>query len=262
MKLVTLESVFEIFYGHKLNFNAMKVAENGVNFVTRARRNMGVIGRVERLQTVTPFDAGLISVTLGGFYVLSCFVQPMKFYTAQNVKVLKARTDLSFEQKVAYCLFIGRNRFRYSSHGREANRSVDHILVPSPDSLPKWRSASEIAIHSASRHDLTHPPYSDYELHNVPLENLFSVTNGLTSTTLKRHKVKDKAFSLPMIRPSKTQVSSSVEFVDRAHVNSRHIYPADTLYVSTNGQGSHTYAYVSAQEFVPNSDVSVLLTGR
>jgi hypothetical protein len=36
-----------------------------------------------------------------------------------------------------------------------------------------------------------------------------------------------------------------------------HINP--TLFVSTNGEGSHTYSYVSTERFVPNSDVSVLL---
>jgi hypothetical protein len=36
------------------------------------------------------------------------------------------------------------------------------------------------------------------------------------------------------------------------------IFPKNSLYVSTNGQGSHTYAYVSTFEFVPNTDVVVL----
>ena len=40
------------------------------------------------------------------------------------------------------------------------------------------------------------------------------------------------------------------------------VFPKETLYVSTNGQGSHTYSYVSTTEFVPNSDVSVLIPKR
>ena len=45
-------------------------------------------------------------------------------------------------------------------------------------------------------------------------------------------------------------------------IDNKYIFPAETLYVSTNGQGSHTYAYVSTFNFVPNSDVSVLLPKR
>lgn len=40
------------------------------------------------------------------------------------------------------------------------------------------------------------------------------------------------------------------------------VYHKNTLYVSTNGQGSHTFSYVSVGDFVPNSDVTVLLPKR
>ena len=40
------------------------------------------------------------------------------------------------------------------------------------------------------------------------------------------------------------------------------IFATETLYVSTNGQGSHTFSYVSTTEFVPNSDVTVLIPNR
>ena len=40
------------------------------------------------------------------------------------------------------------------------------------------------------------------------------------------------------------------------------IYPAGTLYVSTDGQGSHTYSYVSVCDFVPNSNITVLIPKR
>ena len=40
------------------------------------------------------------------------------------------------------------------------------------------------------------------------------------------------------------------------------MFPAGTLYISTDGQGSHTFSYVSTFEFVPNSNVSVLIPKR
>ena len=36
-------------------------------------------------------------------------------------------------------------------------------------------------------------------------------------------------------------------------------FQAETLYVSTDGAGSHTYSYVLLKSFVPNSNVIVLL---
>ncbi len=61
------------------------------------------------------------------------------------------------------------------------------------------------------------------------------------------------------IRPSQTYDGSIDGYVDRDTVKTKSIYPEDTIYVSTDGQGSHTHSYVSAFEFVPNSNVSVLL---
>ena len=42
-------------------------------------------------------------------------------------------------------------------------------------------------------------------------------------------------------------------------VEDKYIYPDNTIYVSTDGQGSHSYSYVSSFEFIPNSNVSVLI---
>ena len=49
---------------------------------------------------------------------------------------------------------------------------------------------------------------------------------------------------------------------DNARIPDEKLFPAETLYVSTDGQGSHTYSYVSTFEFVPNSNVSVLIPRR
>jgi hypothetical protein len=130
MKLTKLTDIFQVQSGNKLNFNAMKLCADGVNFVSRSRANLGICGKVKRMGDKVPFPPGLITVSLGGTYLLSSFVQPAEFYTAQNIKVLRPIDAMSFEQKIAYCVFVQHNRFRYSSHGREANRSLDNLLVP------------------------------------------------------------------------------------------------------------------------------------
>ena len=46
---------------------------------------------------------------------------------------------------------------------------------------------------------------------------------------------------------------------DEKKIKEIYIFPSNTIYVSTDGQGSHTYSYVSSFEFVPNSNASVLI---
>ena len=64
---------------------------------------------------------------------------------------------------------------------------------------------------------------------------------------------------VPYVRPSYKQTTSFKLYVSKREVDAKYIFPPETLYVSTNGQGSHTYSYVSTFEFVPNSDVAVLI---
>lgn len=138
MRLVPLNRLFDIEYGNKLDYIKMVKIENGkegINFISRASKNFGIVGKVKRDDMIEPYDAGLITVTLGGSYLLASFIQPDKFYTAQNIKVLKPKNELTFNKKLFYCLCIQQNRFRYSSHGREANVSIDNLLVP--DEMPK-----------------------------------------------------------------------------------------------------------------------------
>ena len=45
---------------------------------------------------------------------------------------------MSLETKLYYCLCIEANRFRYSTYGREANRTLRTLLVPSLESNPAW----------------------------------------------------------------------------------------------------------------------------
>ena len=96
----------------------------------------------------------------------------------------------------------------------------------------------------------------------VPLEALFSVRGGLSSSEVIRRAERANENWIPYIRPSYRQETSIDAYVNKNAVPREKIFPAQTLYVSTDGQGSHTFSYVSAFEFVPNSNVSVLLPLR
>ena len=131
MKLVPLNTLFDIEYGNQFDLYKLDVSESSkINFVSRSSQNLGVVCKVSKYKNVDPYPSGLITVTLGGSYLLSCFVQQRPFYTAQNIKILTPKKHMSFNEKVFYCKCIEYNRFRYTSHGREANITLDTILVP------------------------------------------------------------------------------------------------------------------------------------
>lgn len=138
---IPIERLFEVRYGTKFDLNKMSEAHEcdpeGIAFVSRTRENLGVSAYVRPYENTPPFPSGLITVSLGGSYLLTAFVQERQFYTAQNVAVLTPKASMNFIAKVFYCLCLSKNRFRYSAFGREANRTLAKIKVPAtvPDSF-------------------------------------------------------------------------------------------------------------------------------
>ena len=133
-----LKDIFDITYGNQFDFSKMETStdENDINFISRSSTNNGFISKVKPYKDTPPFKKGLITVTMGGSYLLASFVQPADFYTAQNIKVLTPKYDMTLGEKLFYCAAIQHNRFRYHSHSREANSTFDDILVPEPDEIP------------------------------------------------------------------------------------------------------------------------------
>lgn len=90
------------------------------------------------------------------------------------------------------------------------------------------------------------------------LDQLFTIKNGIASTGLTI-EVSKQSYHLPYLRPASTQERTLSGWVWLRDIENKDIYPSDTLFVSTNGEGSHSYAYVSSFEFVANSDISLLI---
>lgn len=96
----------------------------------------------------------------------------------------------------------------------------------------------------------------------VPLNSVFDVKNGLSSSQVAVEEEPITGNHLRYIRPSQSYDGSLAGYVDKTTVDEKYIYPQNTIYVSTDGQGSHTYSYLSSFEFIPNSNVSVLIPKR
>ena len=154
IELTELHNLFDIRHGSKLDLNKMtqcELGENSIAFIGRSNEDNGIVAFVEELNNLEPFESGLITVALGGS-ALSSFVQPLKFYTAQNIDVLKPKFEMTLYEKLYYFLCIEANRFRYSTFGREANRTLKNLLVPKMKFIPSWvNGATKNAIQELNR---------------------------------------------------------------------------------------------------------------
>ena len=137
--------VDELFYLHQGNgfelYNMSQSLDSNISFVSRTAQTNGVVGKVDQVDGVAPFPAGYITVALGGS-VLSSFVQKDPFYTAFHIMVLEPKRDMTFQEKLFYCMCIQNNAYRYS-YGRQANKTLKDIEVP--DNTPEWVNCTPIA---------------------------------------------------------------------------------------------------------------------
>ncbi len=148
-----VEDLFWVYSGSKLDFGKQVQDENGINFVSRNSNNNGVVGRVVVDDSIKIYQAGDITVPLGGSYLLSCFVQDEDFVTAQNVSVLRPKKSMQDIEKRFYCYALRQNKFKFSAFGREVNKYINDIELP--DSIPTWvYSASAKPMQTTIKHSI------------------------------------------------------------------------------------------------------------
>ena len=264
MKTEKLSKIFNIQYGNSIELVYCEKNSKGINFVSRTKKNNGISDKVSPILGLQPFCAGLLTVAVGGS-VLETFLQSAPFYTGFHVMVLTPHFKMSIEDKLFYCQCIRSNQYKYS-YGRQANSSLENLLVPTYDSIPK--SIKNFSINSYGKtllkQILIHDSNTGIQLGGglERLDKIFDLYNGIPSSELNRFIKKETKNCIPYIRPSYRQETSIDAFVNKYSIQEKYIFPKETLYVSTDGQGSHTFAYVSSFEFIPNSNVSVLMPKR
>lgn len=269
MRTCAVKDLFDVQYGNGLELTYLRKKHDGVNFVARGQKDNGITAVVDKIIGVAPFPAGSISVAVSGS-VMESFLQPRPFYTAYHVMILHPLPgiEMSDAVKLFYCLCLRRNKFRYS-YGRQANETLKDLQIPCLEDIPdyvKSFSAEQFQkslVDSVDLSELEEKAEKTSPINElVPLRELFTVENGIAATGLLRSDEKRSDNWIPFIRPSYRQSTSIDAYVNKFLVPQEKVYPKGTLYVSTNGQGSHTYSYVSVSEFVPNSDVAVLKPKR
>ena len=123
-KYFYLRNICAISMGNKLDWSAMTMENPSVKFVGRSADNNGVAGMVDFIDDVEPYDAGCITVALGGSLGAS-YLQNEQFYTSQNVSVLKFEDGVSDGAKLFIsCLIMNESKHKYFPFGRELNTHI------------------------------------------------------------------------------------------------------------------------------------------
>lgn len=140
-----LNKLYEIKNGNKFDKNKLDLYNPEVNLVSRVSFNNGVDVKVGLIDSIDPFEKGLLTVALGGSYLGSCFVQEEPFYTAQNVAVMK-----SIHQEMTHSvnLFISalvrfESKKKFHAFGRELNT---HLNKDFTIRLPVLRGKDKVPI--------------------------------------------------------------------------------------------------------------------
>ena len=241
-----LKDIFDIEYGNQIDLNKLEIDPNGINFVSRTSKNLGVVCKIAKLENKKLFTKGCITVTLGGEFLLSSFVQQDDFYTAQNIKVLTPKIELTDLEKKFYCYIIKNNRFRYRSHGREANKTLNDILIPSKDEIPPW--VYETTLQEPQVEPILN---NNYELDtskwiNSPISKLFKIEKGGINT-ISKTIVGD----VPLI--SSTESNNGV---NKFIADDKKLFSGNKITIASNGSVGETFYQL--QDFYATGDTNIL----
>lgn len=126
-----LKDLFNCCMGNGIDASATTDYEPIYNYVSRDSKGNGVVGFVDEVKKTDksgnvvsekPFQAGTMTLALGGSFLGSCFVQKEPYYTAQNVAVLTEKEPLTIQTKIFISTLVRNEcKYKYIAFGRELN---------------------------------------------------------------------------------------------------------------------------------------------
>lgn len=148
------DMLFDIDMGTKMDKSKMSSIHPTVNFVGRANTNNGVTMCVDKTSDI-PYKAGYLTLSLGGEYLGSCFIQNKEFYTSQNVVVLIPKWNMSdaIKQYIATIIFK-EARLYYKAFSDELNRHIKKdfsFYLPTLNGQPDWNYMEQYMNNIESR---------------------------------------------------------------------------------------------------------------
>lgn len=274
-KLVSLSSLFVMKNGvastgiERLPF---KKNENWIPYIRPSyRQDSSIDAFVNRnmfLESeVFPKETLYVSTNGQGSHTYS-YVSVCDFVPNSDVTVLIPKREMSLEEKLFYANCITSNRFKYSYGRKPKGQRLAELKLPCMINTD-FATIDFLQVKSKMLEKLDLEALKikvkrgeNKKIGMVPLSSLFELRNGIASSEVTRISYQKDDNWIPYIRPSYRQSTSIDAYVNRNMFGKSDIYPKGTLYVSTDGQGSHTFSYVSVCDFVPNSNVTVLLPKR
>lgn len=248
--MTKVSDLFDVRYGHSLELNRLTITDpdRGIPFISRKGRDNGIAAHVERLADVEPNAAGELTCALSGNGVLSTFIQERPYYTAYHVACLRPLRPFSTAQLLYYCECVSRNRYRYG-WGRQANRTVRDITIPSPEDIPAWVLDTSTDLFAGV--DRPGDPSATPPLHTdrwamFRVSDLFRLAKGkrLTKANMRRGRT-------PFIGAIARDNGLT------AYVSSTPMHPGNTITVNYNGAGV-AEAFYQPEPFWACDDVNVL----
>jgi hypothetical protein len=131
-----VQDLFDVQYGTNLELLRLTKSNVGVNYVSRTAKNNGVAARILPVPEVAPSPGWALSVAAGGS-VLETFVQFEPFYSGRDLYILRPKATMSAEELMFYAAALRSNQWRYS-YGRQANRTLRDLQIPSAEAIPSW----------------------------------------------------------------------------------------------------------------------------
>lgn len=236
-----ISDLFVLHQGNGFELYNMNISDNsGINFVSRTAQNNGVVAQVERENMKEPFPAGYITVALGGS-VLSSFVQIKPFYTAFHIMVLEPKRNMSFNEKLFYCMCIQNNAYRYS-YGRQANKTLKNIVLP--DTIPEWVKSVDICpLATAKKNKSIDMDVKKWK--NYKMGSLFNFVKG-------------KRLTKADIIPGKINFLGAISENNGVRENIETSYFWEPNCITVNYNGSVGEAFYQSEPFWASDDVNIL----
>lgn len=243
-----LSEIFEVRYGNSLELNRLTQRDaNGISFVSRKMGDNGIAAYVEPIVGLEPNPAGELTCALSGNGVLSTFIQQRPYYTGFHVACLRPLIELSTKELLYYCVCIKSNRYRFS-YGRQANRSLRELVLPSKEEIPGWISGVDVEHFLSADAAVECEPVSSLNTnlwHPFKLNEIFSLKKGKRLT-----KAKQSEGNIPFIGAVDNNNGIT------ASVGNPPNHSADTITVTYNG--SVAEAFWQTKPFWASDDVNVL----
>ena len=240
-----LDEIFDIRYCKSLELINCEEEFNGIRFVSRTSANNGIVANVKKLDWLSPMPSNAITVALGGS-VLSTFYQDEQFYTSFHIACLYARQALSRNEMIYYCYVIEKNKYRYN-YGRQANKTLKEMLIPSFEEIPKWVKTENVeAPFEKTAIKEQNLKFNTSEWKWFRYDEIFVIKKG---KRLTKADMIEGEINYIGATDSNNGITAQIG-------NNEHIHSSNKITVSYNG--SIAEAFYQNQHFWATDDVNVL----